>query len=171
MSQTAAKKSTAKKTPAKRKPAAKKKPVARKKAVSKTKATAKKTAKKADNNVSELFDKFQERAEQARENGKKAGLAYLGMYGAAFDFAKEQYQKAVDANEGRFDEWVKRGEVVQKDAKARIEDLELPEFDADKMSESVKQRIESLKEQAEEMMDTAQDRIEELRERVAPSKA
>ncbi len=168
MSQAAAKKTTAKKTPAKRKPAAKKKPVARK---TKAKATAKKAAKKAESPVAELFDKFQERAEQARENGKKAGLAYIGMYGAAFDFAKSQYEKAVDANEGRFDEWVKRGEVVQKDAKARIDDMELPEFDADKMSESVKQRIESMKEQAEEMFDSANSRFEELRERMAPGKA
>ena len=107
-------KSTAKK--AKKSVAAKKpvrKTVAKKTAAKKTaaKPKAKRAAKsvnvaaKAESKVTSLFADFQDKAEQARATGKKAGLAYLGMYGTAYDFAKEQYQKAVEAQE----RWVGEG--------------------------------------------------------------
>lgn len=186
-----AKKSTAKRAPAKR-TAAKKTLASKKTAASKKVAATRKSAKAkqtaAESKVNDLFDNFQDKAEQAKSNGKKAGLAYLGLYGKAYDFAKEQYAKAVSERESRFEALVKRGESVQHKAQSRIDDIELPEFEMPSVSMSdmtaknakkviqdgvdkVKQGVESAKEKTEEFVEVASAGFEELKDRVSPAKA
>lgn len=176
-----AKKAVASKKPVARKKVAKKvaaKP-ARKRAAKKpaAKAAAKVVAKN-ESRVAELLGDFRAKAEQARATGKKAGLAYLGMYGAAYDFAKDQYAKASDAREARIASFVKRGEAVQDDAMAALDGIELPksvrdmkELDADAVKDMIKARVEDAKSRADEMGDIASARFEELKGRVMPASA
>ena len=173
-------KSTAKKA---KKSVAAKKPVrttvAKKTAAKKTaaKPKAKRAAKsvnvaaKAESKVTSLFADFQDKAEQARATGKKAGLAYLGMYGTAYDFAKEQYQKAVEAQESRIDSLVKRGEAVQGSAKTRMDDIELPKMGTEAMKEMLQKRVDEAKDRAEDVADNAAAKFEELKGKIIPASA
>ena len=183
-----AKKAVASKKPVARKKVAKKvaaKP-ARKRAAKKPAAKAAKVVAKNESRVAELLADFRaqmvqkasQSAEQAQATGKKAGLAYLGMYGTAYDFAKDQYAKAVDAREARIASFVKRGEAVQDEAKAALEGIELPksvrdmkELDADAVKDMIKARVEDAKSRADEMGDMASAKFEELKGRVMPASA
>lgn len=175
-----------------KKAVASKKPVARKKVAKKVaakparkraaKKPAAKVVAKSESRVAELLADFRAKAtqtaEQAQATGKKAGLAYLGMYGTAYDFAKDQYAKAVDAREARIASFVKRGEAVQDEAKAALEGIELPksvrdmkELDADAVKDMIKARVEDAKSRADEMGDMASAKFEELKGRVMPASA
>lgn len=174
-----AKKAVVKKTATKKSPVRK---VVAKKTAKPRKAAAKVEAK-VESKAAELFADFQAKAEQAAVVGKKAGLAYLGMYGKAYDFAKDQYAKAVEAQEANFAALVKRGEVVQDDAKARIDDFDLPEFELPAMdAESVKGRmkarvtaiksqVETAKDKTEELVDVATTKLDELKDKMMPTSA
>lgn len=138
----------AKRKPAARKPAAKRKPAARKPA-------AKKAATKAD---------APEFVTRARETGRGAFLASLGFYGKAYDQAQEQFsnlQEQLKDRRGKTDdlyqELVKRGEKVEKDAKKAIDEIELPKLELDSLTDRKK---------LEEQLDKAKARFEELKERL-----
>ncbi len=144
----------------KTKPAAKRKPAAKKAAAKKTaarkpaarKAAPKKTARKSSPDF----------AKRAQEAGRKAFLASLGFYGKAFDQVEEQYSSLQEELEARrkkadklYNELVKRGEKVEKQAKKAVEDIELPKFELDSLTDRKK---------LEEQLDKAKARFEELRD-------
>jgi len=144
----ATKTAKASKAAPKRKPAAKRKPVA------KRKPAAKRTAKKAT----------PEFAARAQEAGRNAFLASLGFYGKAFDQAQEQFNSMQDQLEERrkkadkmYKELVKRGKKVEKEAKGRIDDIDLPKIELNSLTDRKK---------LEKQLDKAKARFEELKETV-----
>ena len=144
----ATKTAKASKAAPKRKPAAKRKPVA------KRKPAAKRTAKKST----------PEFAARAQEAGRNAFLASLGFYGKAFDQAQEQFNSIQDQLEERrkkadkmYKELVKRGKKVEKEAKGRIDDIDLPRIELDSLTDRKK---------LEKQLDKAKARFEELKETV-----
>jgi hypothetical protein len=152
-------KATTSKAAPKRKPAAKRKPVARKaaaakKPAAKRKPAVRKTTKKAAQNFTT----------DARESGRNAFLAVLGFYGKAYDQVQEQYdnlQKQLEENrkkaEKAYKELVKRGEKVEKDARKVVDDIDLPKFELDSLTDRKK---------LDEQLDKAKARFEELKETV-----
>jgi len=154
MAESTAKKAAPKKAAAKRKAAPKKtaarKPVAKK-------AAPKKAAKKAAPDF----------ATRAQEAGRKAFLASLGFYGKAFDQVQEQFNNAQEELEARrkkadklYNELVKRGEKVEKEAKKAVDEIELPKFELDSLTDRKK---------LDEQLDKAKARFEELRDEVKDS--
>jgi len=144
----ATKTAKASKAAPKRKPAAKRKPVA------KRKPAAKRTAKKST----------PEFAARAQEAGRNAFLASLGFYGKAFDQAQEQFNSMQDQLEERrkkadkmYKELVKRGKKVEKEAKGRIDDIDLPKIELNSLTDRKK---------LEKQLDKAKARFEELKETV-----
>lgn len=120
---------TAKKTAPKRKPVAKRKPAPKRKPAAA--ATAKKTTP--------------DLAARAQQAGRSAFLAGLGLYGKAFDQAQEQF----DSLQGRlqvgrkdadklYQELVKRGQKVEKDARKALGDLDLPRLELDSLADRKK---------------------------------
>ena len=144
----ATKTAKASKAAPKRKPAAKRKPVA------KRKPAAKRTAKKST----------PEFAARAQEAGRNAFLASLGFYGKAFDQAQEQFNSMQDQLEERrkkadkmYKELVKRGKKVEKEAKGRIDDIDLPKIELNSLTDRKK---------LEKQLDKSKARFEELKETV-----
>ena len=147
-------KKAAPKAAVKRKPAAKRKPVAKKAAAKKPaarKTAPKKAAKKSTNDFSA----------RAQETSRKAFLASLGFYGKAFDQVQDQFSDLQDQLEARrkkanktYSDLVKRGEKVEKATKSRIDDIELPEFKLERLTDRKK---------LEAQLDKAKARFNELK--------
>jgi len=176
-------KAKATKKPAAKKSAAAKKPVAEKKVA---KAVAKVAVEEKTSRITELFANFKDKAGQSRESGKKAGLAYLGVYGKAYDFARAQYEKAQQAQSERFEDLVVRGGQLQEQADSKIKSLDLPEFDLSSLdAESLKARVqeqveaararvetrvESARDAAESAAEVASEKFDEFKARILPAK-
>jgi hypothetical protein len=142
------KKVTKTKAAAKRKPATKRKPTVKRKP----------TASKATRQATPDF------AVRAKESGRNAFLASLGFCGKAFDQAQDQFNGLQDQLEERrknadklYQELVKRGEKVEKDAKNAIEDLELPKLELDGLTDRKK---------LDEQLDKARARFQELKDTI-----
>ena len=147
----------AKRAPA-RKAAAKKAPA--------KKATARKAAPKAAARKVAQPD-F---AAKAQENARNVFLAGLGFYGLAFEEAQSQYEDAQVRMKQRrakaedfFNKLVKRGEKVEKQAKKRIKDFELPEL---KLADR-----EEIRKEVEARLDKARDSFESLRDSLSAKAA
>ena len=104
---------------------------------------------------------------KTQENVRNVFLAGLGLYGRAFEEAQNQLKEArsqMKENRGKanelFEELVARGEKVEARAKARIEDLELPEI---KLSEFKLADNDEL----QARLDKARDSFNTLKEAVA----
>ncbi len=145
---------TAAKVAPKTKAAAKRKPVVKRKPAATRKPAAKRTSKKTTSDF----------AARAQEAGRNAFLASLGFYGKAFDQAQEQYENLQEQLEQRrkkadkvYKELVKRGKKVEKDAKGAIEEIELPKFELDSLTDRRK---------LEQRLDKARERFEELKKSV-----
>lgn len=151
-------KATTRKAAPKRKPAAKRKPVARKAAAAKKAAVKRKPAVRKTTKAAQDF------TTDARESGRNAFLAILGFYGKAYDQAQEQYdnlQKQLEENrkkaEKAYKELVKRGKKVEKDARKVVDDIDLPKFELDSLTDRKK---------LDEQLEKAKARFEELKESV-----
>lgn len=139
-------------------PKAKKAP-ARKTAAKKT--TAKKTTTRKTAPKKPAQPAF---AAKAQENARNVFLAGLGFYGKAFDEAqtrmddaqarmKERREKAEDL----FNELVKRGEKVEKEAKKALKDFEMPELklaDTDEIRKEIEARLDKARESFESLRDS-----------------
>jgi hypothetical protein len=144
-------KAAAKKTAVKGKTTAKK--VAAKKPATRKKAAPKKAAKKSTNDFTA----------RAQETGRKAFLASLGFYGKAFDQVQDQFSDLQDQLEARrkkanktYAALVKRGEKVEKATKSRIDDIELPEFKLESLTDRKKldAQLEKVKTRFTELKDS-----------------
>jgi hypothetical protein len=146
---------TATKAAPKRKPVAKRKPAAAKrKPVTKRKPAAKRASKKSTPDF----------AARAQATGRNAFLASLGFYGKAFDQAQDQFNSMQDQLEERrkkadkmYKDLVKRGKKVEKKAKGRFDDIDLPKFELNSLTDRKK---------LEKRLDKAKARFEELKETV-----
>ena len=150
-------KKAAPKAAVKRKPAAKRKPVAKKAAAKKParKTAPKKAAKKSTNDFTA----------RAQETSRKAFLAGLGFYGKAFDQVQDQFSDLQDQLEARrkkanktYADLVKRGEKVEKATKSRIDDIEMPEFKLESLTDRKK---------LEAQLDKAKARFDELKSSIS----
>lgn len=110
----------------------------RKKAAAKRKSAPRKTAAAARSKTEDF-------AARAQEVSHEAFLASLGFYGKAYDQMQEQFDQLQDAMEQRrknagklYRDLVKRGEKVEKQAKGRIESLELPKFELENLTDREK---------------------------------
>ena len=141
-------KTKAKKAPARKAPA--KKAAARK-------TTARKTAPKQA--AQPAF------AAKAQENARNVFLAGLGFYGKAYDEAQNRMDDAQTRMKQRrakaeklFNELVKRGEKVEKEARKALKDLEMPELKlADR--EEIRKEIESRLDKARESFESLRDSL------------
>ena len=143
-------KKTAKKAAPKRKAPVKRKAVAKKAPAKKT-AAKKTAAKKATPDF----------AAKAKENGRNAFLASLGFYGKAYDQVQDQFTNLQDQLEERrkkaekaYKELVKRGQKVEKEAKKAVDDIELPKFELESLTDRKK---------LDKQLDKAKARFEELK--------
>jgi hypothetical protein len=130
-----------------------KKAPARKTAARKTtakKTTARKTAPKKM--TQPAF------AAKAQENARNVFLAGLGFYGKAYDEAQTRMKVRREKAEDLFNELVKRGEKVEKDAKKALKDFDLPELNlADR--EEIRKEIEARLDKARESFESLRDSI------------
>jgi hypothetical protein len=122
------------------------------------KRRATKASKEAEKSAARL-------SERARTVGRNAFLASLGFYGKAFDEMQvrlDKLQTRLDARgkaaEVAYAELVKRGTKVEKDAKSRISDIELPKLELDALKDRKK---------LEARLEQARTRFTELRESVS----
>ncbi len=98
------------------------------------------------------------------EASRKAFLASLGFYGMAFDQVQDRVKSVeseLNARRKKADklvnDMVKRGEKVEKMAKARLDDIELPNFELDELANRAR---------FEEQLEKAKARFAELKESV-----
>ena len=103
-------------------------------------------------------------AARAQEAGRNAFLASLGFYAKVFDQAQEQFNSMQDQMEDRrkkadklYKELVKRGKKVEKDAKGAMDDIELPKFELESLTDRKK---------LDKQLDKAKARFEDLKETV-----
>ena len=131
-----AEKSTAKKSN-RRGSAVGRKPTTRRKAATTRKPAAKRKAV-AGNGTPDF-------ATKAQEAGRNAFLASLGFYAKLFDQAQEQFSSIEDQLEARrkkadkvYQELVKRGQKVEKDARVALKDIDLPRLELDSLTDRKK---------------------------------
>lgn len=77
--------------------------------MAKAKATAKKTAAKA-------VKATETTTLNAREIARKGALAYIGLYGAAYERAQLRWNQLRTSTDGLFDTLVEKGEVIETKA-------------------------------------------------------
>ena len=141
-----------------KKATAKRKTTARKTTARKTtarKTTARRSAPKA------APASVQDRVSEA---GRKAFLANLGFYGMVFDQVQESVKSVESELNTRLkkadkvvNDMVKRGEKVEKQAKAAMDDIELPSFELNELTNRAR---------FEEQLEKAKARFAELKESV-----
>lgn len=102
--------------------------------------------------------------DRVSEAGRKAFLANLGFYGMVFDQVQERVKSVegeLSARRKKADklvtDMVKRGEKVEKKAKARLDDIDLPRFELDELANRAR---------FEEQLEKAKERFAELKETV-----
>lgn len=140
-----------------RKPAAKRKSAAKGGSAAGRRPAAKRTA--ARKSTRKATPDFAARAQEASRN---AFLASLGFYGKAFDQAQEQFSHLQEQLEERrekadkvYQELVRRGRKVEKDARVALQDIDLPRLELESLTD---------RKRLEEQLDKARARFKELKE-------
>lgn len=116
-----------------------------------TKAKATKTAEK-------VAAKTETQAEKATAMLRKGVLAYVGMYGAAYERAQTRFNEAREATDGLFDTLVEKGEEIETQA---------TEYFKDTQSKVSKRYEENAKKVRSILPTSANDRVEELEAEIA----
>lgn len=145
----------------KRKAAPKRKTTARRKATAAPrKTTARRKAATAQRKTTTRGRRAAAKApvtlqSRVSEASRKAFLASLGFYGMAYDQFQDQLKTVESELSARrkkadklYSSMVKRGEKVEKQARAALDDIELPKFELEQITD--RQRIEARIEQARE---------------------
>lgn len=87
--------------------------------MAKAKTTAKKTAPKTAKKVTKAAKAVENnvtRITKARGFARKGALAYVGLYGAAYERAQMRFAQVRTATDGLFDQLVERGEDIEAKA-------------------------------------------------------
>ncbi len=121
--------------------------------MAKAKTTAKKAAQKTTKTATKAVETTETRISQARAIARKGALAYVGLYGAAFERAQKRWGQVKTSTDGLFDQLVERGEDLE--AKAGV----VFKATQEKVSERFEDRAEQLK---SVLPASANDRVEEL---------
>jgi hypothetical protein len=149
-----------------------KKTTAKRKAPTKKPAAKKTVAKKAAPKAKAVESTAKKLAERAQDVSRKVFLANLGFYGKAFDQAQEQFnalQEQVEQRRGQasdlYAELVKRGEVVETDARELIEGIDLSKLKELADREALEAKLKELtdREALEAKLEKARARFDELK--------
>lgn len=119
--------------------------------MAKTAKTTKKTAKK-------VAAKSEDTAVKATAVLRKGVLAYVGLYGAAYERAQFRFNQAREATDGLFDTLVEKGEEIEGQA------TEFFKGTQSKVTETYKDGAEKVR---AVLPATANDRVEELEAEIA----
>ena len=106
---------------------------------------------------------------QGFETAHKIWLAGVGAYGKAYDVAAENFNKVSDQSADMFDELVKRGEVIENDVRARIEESEAysrVSEQIEKVGDQISKARGRVNEATEDLTDSMAKFQEEQRERL-----
>jgi len=124
-----------------------------KKTAKKTTAKAKKTAAKATKTVETAVEATESRITRARTFARKGALAYVGLYGAAYERAQMRFGQLKSSTDGLFDQLVERGEELEVKAGETFKGTR----------EMVSERFEDGTEKVKSYLPTsANDRVEQL---------
>jgi len=80
------------------------------------KKTVKKTAKKVTKKAEKAVEVTETRITRARTFARKGALAYVGLYGAAYERAQKRWGQLKTSTDGLFDQLVERGEDIEAKA-------------------------------------------------------
>ncbi len=116
-----------------------------KKTAAPKKTTAKRTSKPRAKTVKKVDDAAY--VEQTLEGLRKVMLASLGAYGEAVDDLKARLETTKKDSSTRYKKLVVRGEKIQKEAKGKISDFEMPKPD-------VKENLDKMREGINDLLDT-----------------
>lgn len=93
------------------------------------KKTVKKTTKKTTKTTKASAKKVEAQTSNVIEFARKGALAYVGLYGMAYERAQFRFNQLREATDGLFDELVERGEKIEeqagetfKGARAKVEE-------------------------------------------------
>lgn len=106
---------------------------------------------------------------QGFESAHKIWLAGVGAYGKAYDVAAENFNKVSDQSADMFDELVKRGEVIENDVRARIEESQAysrVSEQIEKVGEQISKARGRVNEATEDLTDSVAKFQDEQRERL-----
>jgi hypothetical protein len=121
------------------------------KTTNKVKATAKKAAAKTETKVENT-------AQKTTAILRKGMLAYIGMYGAAYEQAQTRFTQAREATDGLFDTLVEKGEEIEVQATELLKDTQ------SKVTATYKQNAKKVR---SALPVSANDRVEELEAEIA----
>ena len=113
-------------------------------------ATAKKTAEKV---TTEAVEATESRIAKARVFARKGALAYVGLYGAAYERAQKRWGQLKTSTDGLFDQLVERGEDIEAKATESFKGTRA------KVTERFEEGTEKVKSY---LPASANDRVEEL---------
>ena len=116
-------------------------------------ATAKKTAKKVTKTAEKAVETTETRIAKARTFARKGALAYVGLYGAAYERAQKRWGQLKTSTDGLIDQLVERGEDIEAKATESFKGTRA----------KVTERFEEGSERVKSMLPkSANDRVEEL---------
>lgn len=120
-------------------------------ATAKTKVKA--TKAKATKATKKVVSKTETNTVKATSLLRKGVLAYVGMYGAAYEQAQARFTQAREATDGLFDTFVEKGEEIEAQANEMFKDTQ---------SKVTKTYEENVKKVKSILPASANDRVEEL---------
>jgi len=119
----------------------------------KTAKTAKTTAKKVTKTATKASEAIETNTMTAREIARKGALAYVGLYGAAYERAQLRWNQLRSTTDGLFDQLVERGEEIEVKAGEVFKTTQT----------KVTERFEEGSERVKAVLPTsANDRVEDL---------
>ena len=123
------------------------------KTMAKAKTTAKKAVKKTAKKVEKTVETTESRIARARIIARKGALAYVGIYGLAYERAQMRFGQLKNSTDGLFDNLVERGEDLEAKASETIKGTR----------SAVTERFEEGTEKVKSFLPaSANDRVEEL---------
>lgn len=123
-----------------------------------TKAEVKAKAKDVKKTAKKVAAETEDKAVSVTAMLRKGVLAYVGMYGAAYEQAQARFNQAREATDGLFDTFVEKGEEMEAQAN---------EYFKDTQSKVTKTYEENVKKVKSMLPASANDRVEELEAELA----
>lgn len=120
--------------------------------------TAKTTKAKATKKVEKAVEATETNATKATALLRKGVLAYVGMYGAAYERAQERYTQARKATDEMFDTFVEKGEEIEAQASEYFKDTQ------EKVTKTYEDNVKKVR---SVLPASANDRVEELEAEIA----
>lgn len=121
------------------------------------KTTAKKVTKKVEKTVETTESRIAQNVKTARKLARKGALAYVGVYGLAYERAQMRFGQLKASTDGLFDNLVERGEDLEAKATETFKGTRV----------AVTERFEEGTEKVKSFLPaSANDRVEELQSEI-----